>query len=85
MEEGIDIEKKECIFRYNFLRYEFAHPKGVIWARSYVDEMDHVAVYPPSGVPITDEIVQLVIQYLARRYRDVHKLGTEGYESVFPS
>ena len=81
-DEGFDADTQTCLFRYNFLCYEFAHPKGAIRARSYVDTMDHVAIYLPEGVGLEDETVQHVVAYLRRRYPDVQRLTSTGYESI---
>ena len=81
-DEGFLADTSELIFRYNFLRYEFAHPNGAIWARSYLDETDHVAIYPPKGVGLDDEIVKRVIAYLGRRYGDIRHLTKTRYASL---
>jgi hypothetical protein len=82
VEDGYDLKEKTQLFYYNFLRYEFEHPAGAIWARSYLDTTDHVAIYPSKGVALDDPIVEKVIAYLRRRYVKVLRLGQTGYEPI---
>lgn len=82
VEEGYDVGKNELIYHYNFLRYEFDHPAGVLWARSYLYRPEQVSIYPPQGVSLDDAIVQKAIGYLRRRYREIQKLGANGYEPI---
>jgi hypothetical protein len=82
VEDGYDLKEKTQLFYYNFLRHEFEHPAGAIWARGYLDTTDHVAIYPPKGVALDDPIVEKVIAYLRRRYVKVLRLGQTGYEPI---
>jgi hypothetical protein len=82
VEEGYDLKSKTQLFHYNFLRYAFEHPAGEIWARSYLDSAERVDIYLPKGVTFNDPIVQKVVGYLRRRFREVHRPGPTSYESI---
>ena len=83
VDESYRAGTKDLLYRYNFLRYEFRHPAGAIWARSYLDTIEHVAIYPPAGVGFDDDTVKRAVAYLSRRYADVRHLTDAGYESIF--
>lgn len=82
VEEAYDLATDRLLFRYNFLRYEFEHPTGIIWARSYLHTPTRISIYPPSGVPLNDPVVIKVIAYARRRYQDVQHLTDGGYEPL---
>lgn len=82
VDEDIDPESGLTHFYYNYLIYTFAHPQGEVFARSYLDEIQKVALYLPKGVSEKDPIVARVIAYLARRYDSIQRLTDAGYVDV---
>lgn len=82
VEEGYDLKKKNQLFRYNFLRYEFQHPAGAIWARSYLDAAHRVDICLPKGVTFDDPIIQKIVGYLRRRFPEVYRPGPTTYEPI---
>lgn len=82
VDEDIDPETGVTHFYYNYLVYTFAHPQGETFARSYLDEIQKVALYLPKGVTETDPIVVRIIDYLARRYGSVQRLTDKGYVDI---
>lgn len=74
---------------YNFIDYHFELADAYYRARTYIDEIDRVALYGPfearKGVepsaPSTkhDE----VLRYLKRRFLRIDELGQSGYETIW--
>ena len=72
---------------YNFIRYEFETINHFYWARSYLKEIDKVAIYgpfqsPECSVKVKHPIDARIIDYLKRRYQKVEYLTETGYNEL---
>ena len=77
----------EVELSYNFIRYEFETDHHFYWARSYLSEIEKVAIYGPFKssddlekieAPIDDR----VFGYFKRRFRVIERLTENGYEAL---
>ncbi len=84
IDEGHDAITGDGLYHYNYLVYDFDHPAGAILARSYLDEIESVALYWPQGVTEHDPIAMKVIAFLSRRYAKLSVLGAQGYLDLAP-
>lgn len=82
--DGPNLEQK-----YNYLVYEFETDLHSYRARSYLDEIDSVAIYGPFLKDSNDtwaleslEIDPRVLAYFRRRYRKVTRFTSDGYKRV---
>ena len=60
----------------------FAHAAGEIRARTYLDDIQKVALYLPKSVDFSDDVVKLVVLYLRFRFTTVEWLTATGYEPI---
>lgn len=74
---------------YNYLLYEFEIGPHRYQARSYLDDIDTVAVYGPfakgsaSNEPLAGaDIDQQILAYLRRRYTKIDRFGPGGYVPI---
>lgn len=74
---------------YNYLVYEFETEEHRYGARSYLDEIHTVAIFGPfkkddeSDTPLESvEIDPRVISYLSRRYSEITRFTSAGYETM---
>ncbi len=74
---------------YNYLVYEFETEEHLYRARSYLDDINEVAIFgpfdknAPDSAPLLGvEIDQRVISYLRRRYANLKRFGPTGYEPI---
>jgi hypothetical protein len=75
---------RELLFRYNYLYYRFDVSDGEIWARSYLEEIDHASLFLPKGMTLSHPDAKRVLTFLACRFPRVQMLGESGYVTVWP-
>lgn len=67
------------LYHYNYLVYTFAHPLGLVTARSYLDTPREVSILKAPSVEDFGRELDGIIRYLRARYSKLNKLGGEGY------
>ena len=82
VDAAVDATTGAVEHRYNFLDYYFAHSAGEIRARTYLDEIEKVALYLPDGASFADDSVKAVVAYLRFRFQTVERLTPGGYAPV---
>lgn len=83
----------ELLERYNYIVYEFEDKDGYVWARTYLDEPDKVAVYGPfTDRGRTTEVAapqfrEAVLSYLKRRFHRIDRFSMDSkkpaYETIW--
>ena len=84
----------KLVERYNYIVYEFENQAGYVWARTYMDEVESVAIYGPfvgrSRTAKTDapELEAAVVDYLKRRFNQIDRLNMDegaanAYETIW--
>lgn len=82
LEVGVDPERGELLFHYNFLTYEFDHPRGVVGCRAYLHDVGVVSVFGlAEDVDVEIEYAEIP-QWLRARFALVRRLGGQGYVDV---
>jgi hypothetical protein len=83
-EAALHAETRELLYSYNYFYYRFDVAGGEVWARSYLDETDHVSLFLPKGMELADEDAQRVLSYLILRFPRIQMLTEAGYVTVWP-
>ena len=83
-EAAVHASTRELLHSYNYLYYRFDVSEGEIWARSYLDEIDHASLFLPKGMDLSHPDAERVLTYLAWRFPHIQMLGETGYVPVWP-
>ena len=84
LEAALHAETRELLHCYNYLYYRFDVGDGEIWARSYLDEIDHASLFLPKGMDLSHADAKRVLTFLGWRFQRIQMLGDAGYETVWP-
>ncbi|HUE80040.1 MAG TPA: hypothetical protein VMN38_10470 [Sphingomicrobium sp.] len=76
-------EGDRLVERYNYVVYEFENEAGYLWARTYLEEVEKVAIYGPftdrtrTTKAIAPNLETAVVSYLKRRFDRIDRLNPD--------
>jgi hypothetical protein len=87
-------EGDKLVERYNYVVYEFQNKDAYVWARTYLDEVDKVAIYGPftdrsrTTMVSAPSLETAVVDYLKRRFHRIDRLNPDenardAYETIW--
>jgi hypothetical protein len=87
-------EEGRLVERYNYVVYEFENNGGYVWAKTYLDEVDNIAIYGPfadrsrTSKVSAPELETAVVGYLKRRFDRIDRLNPDenapdAYETIW--